>query len=84
MQPFVQGYNYDHRHSGIRFVTPAQRQQGQDPAILAQRQAVYAQARERHPERWSVPIRNWQPITEVWLNPSAEVIDMPVRGSQMR
>lgn len=70
MQQFVPGYNHEHRHSGIRFVTPAQRHQGQDPAILARRQAVYKQARERHPERWSGPIRNWQPITEVWLNPS--------------
>jgi putative transposase len=82
MQQFVHGYNHEHRHSGIRFVTPAQRHQGQDPAILAQRQTVYEQARERHPERWSGPIRNCQPITEVWLNPSAEVIDIPVRGSQ--
>lgn len=82
MQQFVQGYNHEHCHSGIRFVTPAQRHQGQDHAILAQRQAVYEQARERHPERWAGPIRNWQPITEVWLNPSAEVIEAPVRGSQ--
>jgi transposase InsO family protein len=82
MQQFVQGYNHEHRHSGIRFVTPAQRHRGQDCAILAHRQAVYEQARERHPERWSRSIRNWQPITEVWLNPSAEVIDVPVRGSQ--
>lgn len=82
MQQFAQGYNHEHRHSGIRFVTPAQRHQGQDPVILAHRQAVYEQARERYPERWSGAIRNWQPITEVWLNPSAEVIDVPVRGSQ--
>jgi hypothetical protein len=81
-QQFVQGYHHEHRHSGIRFVTPAQRHQGQDPAILAHRQAVYEQAREHPPERWSSSIRHGQPITEVWLNPSAEVIDVPVRGSQ--
>jgi putative transposase len=75
MQQFVQGYNHEHCHSGIRFLTPVQRHQGQDPAILAQRQAVYEQAKRRHPERWAGPIRNWQPITEVWLNPSAEVIN---------
>jgi transposase InsO family protein len=34
MQQFVQGYHQEHCHSGIRFVTPAQRHQGQDPAIL--------------------------------------------------
>lgn len=84
MQQFVAGYNHEHYHSGIRFVTPAQRHQGQDSAILAQRQRVYEQARARHPERWSGSIRNWQPITEVWLNPSAEVIDTPVRSSQIQ
>lgn len=75
MRQFVHGYNQAHCHSGIRFVTPAQRHQGQDFAILAQRQTVYEQARERHPERWSGTIRNWTPITEVWLNPTAEVRD---------
>lgn len=74
MQQFVQGYNQAHRHSGIRFVTPEQRHQGLDEAILANRQVVYAQAKARHPERWSGPIRNWQPVTAVWLNPSAEVL----------
>jgi Transposase and inactivated derivatives len=70
MQQFVHRYNHAHCHSGIRFVTPQQRHSGNDGAILAQRQAVYEQARARHPERWSGPIRNWKPITEVWLNPS--------------
>lgn len=75
VQRFVNGYNHDHRHSGIRFVTPVQRHQGQDHAILAQRQAVYEHARACHPERWSGNTRNWDPITEVWLNPATEVPD---------
>ena len=82
MQQFVQGYNQVHRHSGIQFVTPEQRHQGHDGAILAHRQAVYEQAKARHPERWSGPTRNWQPVTEVWLNPSAEVLDSPTECSQ--
>lgn len=84
MQQFVASYNHEHRHSAIRFVTPVQRHQGQDSDILAQRHGVYQQAQARHPERWSGSTRNWQPITEVWLNPSAEVIDTPVRGSQIK
>lgn len=75
MPGFVADYNTVHRHSGLRFVTPQQRHDGQDQVILAQRQAVYEQARARHPERWSGALRNWQPISEVWLNPSAEVVD---------
>jgi putative transposase len=75
MPGFVAGYNTVHRHSGVRWVTPQQRHDRQDQAILAQRQVVYEQARARHPERWSGALRNWQPISEVWLNPSAEVVD---------
>lgn len=82
MQQFVHRYNNVHCHSGIRFVTPQQRHSGNDGAILVQRQAVYEQARARHPERWSGPIRNWKPITEVWLNPSTEVIDASAKCSQ--
>jgi putative transposase len=84
MPPFVAGYHQEHCHSGIRFLTPAQRQQGQASAIRAQRQRVYEQARARHPERWSGAIRNGQPLTKVWLNPSAAVIDTPVRSSQIQ
>ena len=83
MQQFVYGYNHEHCHSGIRFVTPQQRHSGQDQAILAQRQAIYEQARAPHPERWSRAIRNCNPITEVWLNPTAGVIDVPAGHSQI-
>lgn len=66
---FVQWYNTCHLHSAIRFVTPASRHQGLDPAILAQRAAVYEKAKRRNPLRWSGQTRNWSPITEVCLNP---------------
>lgn len=69
---FVRWYNGEHRHSGIKFVTPQQRHQGDDVALLAQRCAVYAAAKQRHPQRWSGEIRNWSPVTEVWLNPERQ------------
>ena len=58
---FVQWYNDEHRHSGIRYVTPAQRHAGQDRPLLEARHGVYQSARERtllrvltgHPRRWS-------------------------------
>jgi len=50
---FVRWYNFDHRHSGIRYVSPAQRHAGDDHAILAARHALYLQARELNPARWS-------------------------------
>lgn len=66
---FVAWYNDEHRHSGIRFVTPEQRHTGQDIAILARRAHVYEAARKRRPERWSRATRNWTPVGAVYLNP---------------
>ena len=37
---FVRWYNVDHRHSGIRYVSPSQRHAGHDRAILAARHAL--------------------------------------------
>ena len=69
VQGFVRWYNLEYRHSGIRFVTPERRHRGEDPALLAERHRIYQLARAAHPERWSGPTRNWQPIGSVWLNP---------------
>ena len=66
---FVSWYNSSHRHSALKFVTPNERHEGRDKAILARREAVYEAARNRHPERWSGATRNWTPVGEVWLNP---------------
>jgi putative transposase len=66
---FVQWYNEEHRHSGIRFVTPSQRHARLDTAILRHRRKVYAEARLRNPNRWSGPARNWSSVDEVHLNP---------------
>lgn len=71
---FVQWYNVDHRHSGIRYVSPAQRHAGDDQAILAARHALYLQARERNPARWSGGTRNWVPIGPVTLNPERDSV----------
>jgi len=47
---FVQWYNHEHRHSRIRFVTPAQRHQGKDHDILAKRHTLYVAAKAEKPE----------------------------------
>jgi hypothetical protein len=65
----VQWYNHEHRHSGIGFVTPAQRHAGLDEALLMQRKALYEQARAQHPRRWSQQTRNWNRVHTVYLNP---------------
>lgn len=71
---FVRWYNLEHRHSGIRYVTPAQRHAGEDKAILAARHHTYLQARECNPARWSGNTRNWAPIGAVTLNPERDVV----------
>ena len=66
---FVHWYNDEHRHSGIRYVTPTQRHAGEDQAILAARHELYVTARECHPRRWSRQTRNWTALETVALNP---------------
>lgn len=69
---FVQWYNTEHRHSAIRYVTPDQRHYGQERTILEQRRRVYADAKARHPERWTRNTRDWTPVAEVRLNPGRQ------------
>jgi len=68
---FVDWYNNDHQHSGIRFLTPAQRHEQLDAVILDKRHSIYQRARKNHPGRWSGKTRDWSPITTVLLNPDA-------------
>jgi putative transposase len=72
VEGFVRWYNTQHLHSGLRFVTPADRHAGHQQAILARRATVYRRARRRTPERWRGPLRNWSPIGAVTLNPARE------------
>ena len=66
---FVFWYNTQHMHSSIRYVTPDDRHFGREEHILANRRKVYEKARSRNPHRWSINIRNWNPVHQVWLNP---------------
>ena len=68
VEEFVRWYNAEHRHSGIRFVTPDQRHSGGDTRILERRAAVYEAARQRNPRRWTGATRNWTPVADVVLN----------------
>ena len=64
-------------------MTPHERHSGQEAAIIAQREAVYEQAKARHPERWQGAIRNWKPVTEVWLNPNTVQWHMTMVSSKV-
>jgi putative transposase len=69
---FVAWYNTEHLHSGIRFVTPRSRHDGNDEQILKSRSEVYSQARLLNPKRWSGKTRDWSKIEEVCLNPKRQ------------
>lgn len=69
VEGFVAWYNHEHLHSGLRYVTPDDRHEGRDAALLAQRTAVYDAAKRRTPRRWTGPTRNWSRIGDVTLNP---------------
>jgi putative transposase len=69
---FVRWYNHEHRHSGIGYVTPAERHSGADRQVLEARDELYHQARESNPRRWSRHTRNWQRIEVVTLNPERD------------
>lgn len=68
-EQFSNWYNNEHRHSGISYVTPAQRHARLDRDLLLKRTAVYEQAKARNPLRWSGKTRNWRFIEVVHLNP---------------
>lgn len=71
---FSHWYNFNHKHSGIKYVTPHQRHSGLADKVLANRKEVYQRAKERNPERWSGNIRDWDLPQEVHLNPEREVV----------
>jgi putative transposase len=72
---FFQWYNYEHHHSGIGLLTPADVHFGRAQSILDQRQQVLQAAYLKNPERFvkglSAPA---QVPTAVWINPPKTAI----------
>lgn len=77
---FKRWYNDEHRHSAIRYVTPAERHRLEDRAILERRHAVYQQPRAQRPARWSGASRDWTPVGAVTLNPETGTTAPAVSG----
>lgn len=76
VQGFVRWYNEEHKHSGLKFLTPGQRHRGETETIMNNRRKVYEKAKQRSPERWGKrPTRNWNLTDEVWLNPDRSSTD---------
>jgi putative transposase len=69
---FVNWYNNQHKHRGIKFVTPNQKHTLEDIEILERRAKLYEAKKLQHPLRWSGVTRDWNPIHTVTLNPERE------------
>lgn len=69
MSGFVRWYNMEQLHSALNFVTPDDRYNGRDKAILAARHLLYQRTRKQQPHRWSGETRDWSPALAVVLNP---------------
>lgn len=69
VQKFVNWYNHDHLHSGIKFLTPNERHNGLESKIMEKRIQTYQAAKRKNPERWSRKIRDWSLPEYVALNP---------------
>ena len=75
-QRFVEWYRCKHHHSGIKFLTPAQRHNGEGETILTKRHEVYLAAKQAHPERWNGrKTRDWILEDIVFLNPDKTVLE---------
>ena len=74
VQIFVNAYNNDHHHSGLKFLTPNQMRSGKGKEILDARHKVYESAKAAHPERWNGrDTRDWSMPERVYLNPQTKV-----------
>ena len=69
-QDFFYWYNFEHHHTGIGLLTPADVQYGRATEVLHQRQVVLQTAYQQHPERFVRGIPHPLPLPEaVWINP---------------
>lgn len=70
---FFDWYNYEHHHSALGLLTPADVHFGRAPAVLQQRQQVLCAAYQRNPQRFVKGLPKPLPLPPaVWINPPAE------------
>lgn len=83
---FVDWYNYDHKHSGIGFMTPATVHFNKADIVYQQREKVLYEASIKFPERFKGKISK-PPVlpNEVWINkPEKSIFHMMETGGVAR
>lgn len=69
LQGFFAWYNYEHRHSGIGLVTPAQRHSGENKIVYQRRHVVLEAFYKQRPERFVRGMPSPPELPgEVWIN----------------
>lgn len=71
-QPFFTWHNFNHRHQGLGYLTPATVHYGYTDGVLAARRATLAAAHARHPERFV------KGAPRLPMPPSAVTINSPI------
>lgn len=80
---FVKWYRFEHKHSGIKYLTAAERHSGKDTQILVNRHNVYEAAKAAYPERWNGrETRDWLSIDKVYLNPDKEIEETSITSNE--
>lgn len=77
-QTFFAWYNYDHRHSGIGYMTPAAMHTGVAPIIYEQRDSVLQSAFAQHPNRF----KNRQPRPPALPTEAGINMPKPISGGE--
>jgi len=69
-QTFFDWYNYEHHHSGLALLTPAEVHYQRANAVLQKRQEVLQAAYEKNPQRFVKGLPIVEQLSEaVWINP---------------
>ena len=57
---FIHWYNFEHKHSGLQYITPMKKIMGLHFEMCENRNQVICKACERNPLRWSSKIRQYK------------------------
>lgn len=65
---YFDDYNHTFKHSGIQFLTPAERRHGEEEKILSLRNKTIATFYENNSHRYAKQAKKFEPILEVRIN----------------
>lgn len=72
---FIDWYNKSHMHSGLQYVTPHQKRNGEHHVIFTHRNEIISKAKQKYPERWgNREARTYRVHATEVLNPTREEV----------